>query len=95
MSDLDTFRSRVDATFDMHLGGHTQPLVLRECETRDGEGSFDLTFVGGPGVPAEQGTYLLSADGLEPMPVFLVPIHRDSAGVAPHAAFNQIERGAR
>ena len=73
-----TFQRLEHETFQLDLGdGRQTPLVLTECRPLGPDGStesFSLTFLGGPDAPAEQATYLLSADGLDPSPVFLVPL---------------------
>ena len=90
MSDLHLFQDRVNHSFQLRgddQQSHT--LVLTDCAAQPGGSSFALTFSGGRDVPAKQGTFLLSADGLEPMPVFLVPTRQDTSGVELYAVFNQ------
>jgi hypothetical protein len=68
------YAARVDARFTMQLpDGGLAPLVLTECSA-SGPQSFQLVFKAGPPAPKEQAIYLLSADGLGPEPVFLVPV---------------------
>jgi hypothetical protein len=71
------YAERVDARFTMQLpDGRTAGLVLTECtgEPR----SFSLSFKADPQAPVEQGLYQVSADGLGPEVVFLVPVARRS-----------------
>ena len=67
------FASRIDTGFVMQSpGGGQIPLVLTDCAgTPD---AFSLSFKGGPESPRKQGLYQLSADGLGPEVVFLVPV---------------------
>jgi hypothetical protein len=89
MSDVALFRQRVNETFTVHLDdGRTHDLVLTEC-LEQSAAVFSLTFAGGPQTPAQQGTYLVGADDLEPTPIFLVPGSKDDDGVTLHAVFNQ------
>ena len=41
-----------------------------------GPGAFSLIFKAGPAAPAEQATYAVSAEGLGPEAIFLVPVAR-------------------
>jgi len=94
MSDLHLFQDRVSQSFRMRgEDEQTHTVVLTQCAAQPDGSSFALTFNGGREVPAEQGTYLLSADGLEPMPVFLVPARQDATGVELYAVFNQPDLG--
>jgi hypothetical protein len=92
---VDTFATRVNQPFVMHLSDERETeLVLTRCtsETRPGgPAAFSLVFRGGVDAPAQQGTYLLSADGLNSAPVFLVPFRRLPDGLEYHAAFTQLE----
>jgi len=77
---FETFRQLVGVTFRMELtSSRSIPIVLDSCEATAPGGSpacFSLTFKAGPEAPIEQGTYVLSADGFGPEPVFLVPVRR-------------------
>ena len=67
------FADRVDSDFVMQLSDGSQvPLVLTECSGEPH--SYSLLFKAGPRAPREQGLYRLSADGLGPEVVFLVPV---------------------
>ncbi len=69
------FAERVGTDFALHLPDGRVPLVLTEC-TAGGPESFSLTFKAGPQAPAEQSLYQLSADGMGPDLIFLVPTGR-------------------
>ncbi len=87
------FASRVDTEFVMRLPDDLQvPLVLTECAGQPE--AFSLSFKAGPQAPREQGLYQLSADGLGPEVVFLVPValrpHDSDFPLEYQAIFNSI-----
>jgi hypothetical protein len=67
----------VGTEFALRLGnGEPVTSVLTEC-TASGPHAFSLIFKAGPGAPAEQALYEVSAEGFGPEPIFLVPVgHR-------------------
>lgn len=89
---FEDFSTRVNGRFAMRdEHDRVSEVILLECtrlQLAGGPRSFTLLFRGGPDAPAAQGTYLLSADGFEPAPIFLVPARRTSDGVEYHAVFN-------
>lgn len=95
-----TFRRLMGQTFRMHLSDTLSvPIVLTACDPTGPGGniaSFSLTFKSGPDAPIQQGSYLLSADGFAPQPVFLVPLRRLSDdpdfAVEYEAVFNRLPR---
>jgi hypothetical protein len=95
MSELtfDIFRQLAGRDFRLHLDdGRLVPMILAGCgATGGGDTSFSLTFRAGPDAPAEQATYLVSADGFGPAAIFLVPVARTSepAGLEYQAVFNR------
>jgi len=84
MSDcsFEDFHRLVDQQFQLELpGGGSAPLVLTDCRATGPGGStssFALTFKAGPDAPIEQSSYLVSADGFGPEPIFLVPVGQRS-----------------
>lgn len=98
--DFAFFQSRVDQSFTMRLGPDSQaPLRLVSCVSGSGgPSSFTLEFSGGPDAPPEQGTYLLTAEGVAEtsaaeIPIFLVPLRQTPTGVDYLAVFNQLDQG--
>lgn len=79
-AQFDTFRALLNQTFRMELPNSSPAdLVLTGCEPAgpdNGTSSFSLRFKARSSAPVEQGTYLLSAEGFGPEPVFLVPVRR-------------------
>ena len=83
--------------FQLHLpDGRRTPMVLTGCAPVGAAGStdsFSLTFQAGPEAPPVQGTYVVSAEGLDPQPIFLVPV-REVRGDKPRleyqAVFNRL-----
>ena len=51
--------------------------------------SYTVTFLTGPGEPAEQAEYLIEAPGLDREPVFLVPVRHVGDHLEYEAVFNQ------
>lgn len=94
---FEDFHSRVNGRFTMlDEHGQASDIVLIECTRRqptNDSRSFTLLFHGAADAPAVQGMYLLSADGFEPAPVFLVPVGRTSDYVEYHAVFNHHNGG--
>jgi hypothetical protein len=92
-----TFERLRSETFQLHLpDGRRAPMVLMECEPAGPAGStdsFSLTFHAGPDAPTVQATYVVSAEGLDPQPIFLVPV-REVGGNEPRleyqAVFNRL-----
>ena len=82
MSDarFSTFQALLNETFRVEFAASSATeFVLTACEplgSDNGASSFSLRFKARSSAPAEQGTYLLSAEGFGPEPVFLVPIRR-------------------
>jgi len=93
MLDYADFADRVDTDFVMQLPDGIQiPLVLTECVGVPHQ--FSLNFKAGSQAPREQGLYQLSADGLGPEVVFLVPValrsHDSDFPLEYQAIFNSI-----
>ena len=74
--------------------GTTADVVLSSCVPhREARSTgFTLTFVHPPGdaVLLEQDTYLVSHDGADASPVFLVPVAQSAAGTELQAVFNHL-----
>ena len=91
------FDSRVGQPFRMRIAEDIQiELSLLECTTSqlpDGPSGFTLRFGAGPDAPPSQGTYLLSTDGFDEAPIFLVPLRRTADGLEYHAVFSQLNEG--
>jgi hypothetical protein len=91
-----TFASRRGSRFRMQLAdGKEAALVLTDCSALSAGGStdaFSLTFLAPADAPPEQSSYLISADGLDPRPIFLVPVARRADGLEYQAVFNRLPR---
>ncbi|MDQ1731682.1 MAG: hypothetical protein QOK10_1841 [Pseudonocardiales bacterium] len=91
------FEQRVGQPFLMRIAEDIQiELSLLECtnsQRAGGPPGFTLHFAGGPDAPPSQGTYLLSADGFDEAPIFLVPLRRTAEGLEYHAVFSQSDEG--
>lgn len=94
---FEDFEPQVGQTFTMRYAGDPGEAaqgceaVLTECARSAVPGasrSFNLLLRAGPDAPREQGTFLLSRDGFEPAPIFLVPVRALVNGVEFHAVFN-------
>ncbi|MGI8664882.1 MAG: DUF6916 family protein [Jatrophihabitans sp.] len=96
----ETFRSRLDQPFSMRLtDDRVIELVLTGCvpgqavphqeviHQKVEPHSFSLTFKAGADAPIEQATFLLSADGFGPSPIFLVPLRQLPDGLEYQAVF--------
>ncbi|MEO6700258.1 MAG: hypothetical protein ABI140_18135 [Jatrophihabitantaceae bacterium] len=96
----ELFEQRVNKPFTLVLPGEhehrTVAAVLTECvraRPAGGTSGFSLTFKAGPDAPIEQSTYLLSADGLAPAPIFLVPRRQLPDGLEYLAVFTHLDEG--
>jgi hypothetical protein len=70
------FADRVGTTFQLRVpDGEPAALVLTECADA-GPGAFSLIFKAGPGAPAAQALYEISAPGFGAEAIFLVPVAR-------------------
>lgn len=98
MSDVafETFAQRRGSEFRLHLpDGQQATLTLTDCSALSADGSvdaFSLTFLGPPDAPPDQATYLVSAEGFDPEPIFLVPVGRRADGLEYQAVFNRLPR---
>lgn len=91
---IGQFLPHVGEPFALQLDGFPRcSAVLLACEASS-PSSFSLTFEAEPGAPAEQGTYVVSATDLDPLPVFMVPVSSGVGGVILHAVFNTSSREA-
>ncbi len=90
MTSYQDFAARVGNTFSARpQAGAAFELELTDC-AETGPNGFSLTFKAGVQAPIEQATYLLSADGFDPQPVFLVPVRPLADGVEYQAVFNRL-----
>ncbi|MDQ2838413.1 MAG: hypothetical protein M3Y42_06935 [Actinomycetota bacterium] len=87
----EAFLAHVEQPWQLRLADdRVIEVLLTECVRNQAEGgpaSFSLTFKAGPDAPIEQATYLLSADGFGPTPIFLVPLRQLPDGMEYHAVF--------
>jgi uncharacterized protein DUF6916 len=86
----EVFAERVRQRFSMRAADRDIEVILTECQAAQHEGgpaTFSLTFKAGPDAPIEQSTYLLSADGFGPAPIFLVPVRKLPDGLEYQAVF--------
>ena len=94
MPDYQDFHDRLDRAFTLTVGDREVDLVLVECTEANhpqGPNTYSLTFRTDAALPMDQGTYLLSADGIAPMPIFLVPIARTEQGLDLQAVFTTVD----
>jgi hypothetical protein len=88
------FAARIDTSFLLtHGDGTTSRVQLVGCEQAPaavGLSSYSLTFSGGADGPAEQGTFLLRADGFDEFAIFLVPVRQGREGMDYQAVFTQL-----
>lgn len=99
---LYVFLQRVGHPFvlrrqDASANGEPFAAVLVDCCPHADNGrsaGYSLTFRAPLPVPADQGTYLVEADGFTPTPIFLVPARQSQDGVDLHAVFNQLTEDA-
>ncbi len=86
----EVFSDRLNQRFTMRVADQDIEVILTECRASQVEGgpaSFSLTFKAGPDAPIEQSTYLLSAEGFGPAPIFLVPVRKLPDGLEYQAVF--------
>ena len=96
------FAPLVDSTLLASVdGSDSVPLTLVDAtdHLRDRRGSapvsglaesFSLLFVGPLDRPLQQGTYAFSHEALGTMPIFIVPVGRDSQGFQYEAVFTTL-----
>lgn len=85
------FSGRKGVAFDLHTGGDRYDFILENAHQSGGGarsgGAFRLTFRGPYEPVLDQGTYRMSAPGLD-SDIFLVPVSREESGTLYEAIFN-------
>jgi hypothetical protein len=91
---IDTFQPLVGRTFRVIVDERQyMPAELLSVtpwgDTSDGKRQpFTLTFRADPTHRIPQATYTLDAEGMEPFPLFLVPVQPESDGTRYQAVFS-------
>ena len=94
MAEYQDFAGRLEQLFALTVGDRDVDVVLVECTESNhpqGPNTYSLTFRTEAALPMDQGTYLLSGDGIAAMPIFLVPVARTERGLDLQAVFTTVD----
>ena len=93
------FASRVGVEFQVERQpGERVPVTLAACSPLSREGgyaSFTLEFRASSATPLGQGTWEFTADGLDPVFIFIAPVRATATTIDYEAVFNQSEPNTR